>query len=100
MKPFGLFHLTPLLTLAVGYIVLCLAKKEEKGLKVAGYIIGGLAVVMSLIVLITGFYYLSMGGCRYGKRPMMMPPQEKQMMPPGKGMPPAPPVMPKEPLKK
>ena len=43
-----------LLALGIGFIVLYLAKREEKWLQLIGYGIGGIIIVLSLIYLIVG----------------------------------------------
>ncbi|MBU1076678.1 MAG: hypothetical protein KKH98_05255 [Spirochaetes bacterium] len=55
-----------LITLAAGYWVLTLAKKEKDALKTIGNIIGYLIVGISLIAILHSAYY-AVSSCRYGR---------------------------------
>lgn len=69
-----------LIALALGYIVCALANKENKGLKLIGYIIGIIVMVMSA-GLIIGKIKSSLPGCSRAKYPMMnMPMMQQKMM--------------------
>jgi len=72
-----------LLALGIGFIVLYLAKREEKWLQLIGYGIGGIIIVLSLIYLIVGVVV----GLTYNKnimrynKTMMQQPQPRMMQP-------------------
>lgn len=48
----GIFEALLLIALGSGYIVLYLAKREEKGLQFIGYMIGVIIIALSLIYLV------------------------------------------------
>lgn len=62
-----------LIAMGIGYIVLYLAKREEKGLQFLGYIIGIVIVILGALFIVTSLTVPDMG------RPAMM---QQRMMPP------------------
>ena len=52
MQFFGLSDAILLVALGIGYVVLYLAKREEKALQFTGYLIGGVIIVLSLIYIL------------------------------------------------
>ncbi len=49
---FGLSPITTLLmALGIGYIVLCLARRENQPLKIAGYIVGVFIILISIVFI-------------------------------------------------
>lgn len=52
----GVFEALILIALGFGYIVLYLAKREEKGLQFVGYVIGGVIIVLAIIYLLCNIW--------------------------------------------
>lgn len=79
----GMFEALLLIALGIGYIVLYLAKREEKDLQTIGYIIGTLIMILAIFYLV-GSLWLQVRLCpkvrhlRGTMQPRMMP---QPMMP-------------------
>jgi len=52
----NLFDALLLIALGMGYIILCLAKKEEKQLRLLGYVIGWLIIVSVVIYMLCSLW--------------------------------------------
>jgi hypothetical protein len=52
----GITEAIMLCALGIGYIVVYLARREEKGLQLFGYYIGGTIIVLSLIYIIVSVF--------------------------------------------
>ena len=48
----GLADAILLVALGIGYVVLYLAKREEKGLQLTGYLIGGLIIILAAFYIV------------------------------------------------
>ena len=53
----GLSDAILLVALGVGYVVLYLAKREEKSLQLMGYLIGGVIIVMAAVYILGSLFY-------------------------------------------
>ncbi len=58
MMPFsGMLDALMLIALAMGYVVLYLAKREDKALRTIGYIIGIFVIALSVLLLVVGLAF-------------------------------------------
>ena len=81
----GIFEALLLIALGLGYVVLYLAKREEKRLQFIGFIIGVLIIALSLIYLISSSLLQSV--CPFSRPYKSM--MQQKMMPPVPQRPPA-----------
>ena len=77
MLIFGKNEALLLIALALGYIVLYLAKREEKGLQFLGYFLGTLVISVSALLIIRDLF---IGGCVFDKAKMHDMMMKRQMM--------------------
>jgi len=82
----GLFEVALLIALGFGYIVLYLAKREEKKLQFLGYIIGVTIITLSLIYLVGYILLRVIYSPKIGLPKGMM---QQRLMPPDKPRAPA-----------
>lgn len=80
----GAFEALLLIALGIGYIVLYLAKREEKVLRFSGYIIGGIIIALAAVYLL-GNILIQAQICyprlRYRKGMMQQRMMQPRMMP-------------------
>ena len=83
----GIFEALLLIAMGLGYVVLYLAKREEKRLQFIGYMIGVVIIALSIIYLISNSLLQSV--CPFTRPYKGMMQQQRMMQPPMPQRPPA-----------
>lgn len=90
MMPFsGMLDALMLVALAMGYVVLYLAKREDKALRTIGYIIGIFIIALSALLILVGLGFKARACGKMAGMSGMMPSRHGMMMQGAPQVPPA-----------